>query len=406
MGALGRSSSRSRSRLEIIRAVHERPAPMTGHVQPPNRPLGPARSISRRNRASPARARAIRAGRKRSVPKLGAAARRVAEGRPGLANLGARENGVAVACDWLLIDGSSLIFRAYYGVPPGVRASDGLQVNAIRGFLERLGRLIVQRRPRYLVVADDWAWRPGWRVDLIPTYKSHRVAEPVPAGLAAQIPVIYDLLEGIGIDFVGVPDHEAEDVIATLSKLAPGTVEIASGDRDLFALVENPRVRVLYPDKSGLAVIDEDEVTRRYGIPGRRYADFAILRGDPSDGLPGLKGVGSVTAAGMIRRYGDIAGVLREKPLSDADRAYLASAIRAVLPVADLPIDLPPGRRHAYPANQAAMQSLAAQYGVRESALRLLAAVVSLAPGRGEPVDKHPSSAEIPTGRGPGSGSA
>jgi 5'-3' exonuclease len=256
-----------------------------------------------------------------------------------------------------------------------------MQVNAIQGFLERLGRLIVQRRPRHLVVADDWAWRPGWRVDLIPTYKSHRVAEPVPAGLAPQIPVINDLLAGIGIDVVGVADHEAEDVIATLARLASGTIEIASGDRDLFALVEDPRVRVLYPERSGLAVIDEDEVTRRYGIPGRRYADFAILRGDPSDGLPGLKGVGSVTAAGMIRRYGDIAGVLRDKPLSDADRAYLASAIRLVPPVADLPVELPPGRRDTYPGNQAVMWSLAAQYGVGESCRRLLAAVANLAAG-------------------------
>jgi 5'-3' exonuclease len=193
--------------------------------------------------------------------------------------------------------------------------------------------------------------------------------------------VIHDLLEAIGIDVVGVADHEAEDVIATLSELAPGTVEIASGDRDLFALVEDPRVRVLYPEKSGLAVIDEDEVTRRYGIPGRRYSDFAILRGDPSDGLPGLRGVGGVTAAGMIRRYGDIAGVLREKPLSDADRAYLTSAMRVVPPVADLPIDLPPGRRDAYPSSESAMQSLAAQYGVREPCGRLLAAVASLARG-------------------------
>jgi 5'-3' exonuclease len=232
-------------------------------------------------------------------------------------------------------------------------------------------------------------------VDLIPTYKSHRVAEPVPAGLAPQIPVIHDLLERIGIDVVGVAEHEAEDVIASLSKLAPGTVEIASGDRDLFALVEDPRVRVLYPEKAGLAVIDEDEVTRRYGIPGRRYADFAILRGDPSDGLPGLRGVGSVTAAGMIRRYGDIAGVLRERPHRDADREYLASAMRVVPPVADLPIDLPSGRRDAYPANEAAMESLAAQYGVRESCRRLLAAVVSLASGRGESVDERPPPADI-----------
>jgi len=284
--------------------------------------------------------------------------------------------GAAVACDWLLIDGSSLVFRAYYGAPATVRAPDGQQVNAIRGFLERLARLIVERRPRRVAVADDWAWRPEWRVELIATYKSHRVAEPVPDGLAPQIPVICDFLAAIGIDIVGVAEHEAEDVIATWCKLAAGTVEIFSGDRDLFALVDGPRVRVLYPEKSGLAVIDEDEVTKRFGIPGRRYADFAILRGDPSDGLPGLKGVGSVTAAGMIRRYGDIAGVLRERPLPDADREYLAKAMRVVTPVDDLPIALPPGRRDAYPADEAAMHALAAQYGVRDACGRLLAAVV------------------------------
>jgi 5'-3' exonuclease len=280
-----------------------------------------------------------------------------------------------VACDWLLIDGSSLIFRAYYGVPASVRAPNGLPANAIRGFLETLGRLIVRRQPRHLAVADDQAWRPSWRVDLIPSYKSHRVAEPIPAGLAPQIPVIRDLLDAIGIDMVGAAEHEAEDVIATWSRLAPGTVEIASGDRDLFALVEDPRVRILYPEKSGLAVINEHEVTRRYGIPGRRYADFAVLRGDPSDGLPGLKGVGGVTAAGMIRRYGDIAGVLRERPLRDADREYLTNAMSVVRPVADLPIALPSGRRDAYPAHEAALRSLAAQYGVREACGRLLTAV-------------------------------
>ena len=278
-------------------------------------------------------------------------------------------------CDWLLIDGSSLIFRAYYGVSARDGLPDRLQVHAIRGFLERLARLIAQRKPRHLIVADDQAWRPQWRVDLIPTYKSHRVAEPVPLGLAPQIQVIYELLENIGIDVVGVADHEAEDVIATLAKLARGTVEIASGDRDLFALVEDPRVRVLYPEKSGLAVIDEDEITRRYGIPGRRYADFAILRGDPSDGLPGLKGVGAVTAAGIIRRYGDIPGVLRERPLRAADREYLEHAIRVVPPVADLPIGLPPGRRDSYPVSEPALSALAERYGVRDSCDRLLAAV-------------------------------
>lgn len=267
-----------------------------------------------------------------------------------------------------------MIFRAYYGVPAGEPGPDGFPVNAIRGFLERLARLVAQRRPRHLAVADDEAWRPDWRVELIPTYKSHRLTEPVPGGLEPQLPVIRALLQAIGVDMAGVAEHEAEDVIATWCRLAPGTIEIASGDRDLFALVESPRVSVLYPEKSGLAVIDEDQLTRRYDIPGRRYADFAILRGDPSDGLPGLKGVGAVTAAGMIRRHGDIAGVLRDRQLRDADREYLESAMRVVPPVDHLPIELPAGRRDSYPADEAAMRSLAERYGVREACSRLLAA--------------------------------
>jgi 5'-3' exonuclease len=274
-----------------------------------------------------------------------------------------------------------MIFRAYYGVPAGEPGPDGFHVNAIRGFLERLGRLMAQRRPRHLAVADDEAWRPDWRVELLPTYKSHRVAEPVPGGLEPQLPVIRGLLEAIGIDMVGVAEHEAEDVIATWCRLAPGTIEIASGDRDLFALVESPRICVLYPERSGLAVIDEDEVTRRYDIPGRRYMDFAILRGDPSDGLPGLKGVGAVTAAGMIRRHGDIAGVLRARDLREADRQYLENAMRVVPPVDDLPIELPAGRRNSYPADEAAMRALADRYGVREACARLLAAARRLGSG-------------------------
>ncbi len=284
-----------------------------------------------------------------------------------------------MGCDWLLIDGSSLIFRAYYGVRDSAPAPDGRQVNAVRGFLDRLARLIAQRRPRHLAVADDAAWRPDWRVELIPTYKSHRTAEPMPRGLEPQLPIIRDLLEAIGIDMVGVAEHEAEDVIATWSRLASGTIEIASGDRDLFALVEDPRVRILYPEKSGLAVIDEAEVTRRYEIPGRRYADFAILRGDPSDGLPGLKGVGSVTAAGMIRQHGSIARILRVRQLSDADRAYLESALSVVAPATDLPIALPAGRRDAYPADEAALRALAARFGVGDPCARLLTAVARLA---------------------------
>ena len=290
-----------------------------------------------------------------------------------------------MACEWLLIDGSSLIFRAYYGALARARVS-GAEGNAIGGFLDRLARLVTDRRPRRLVIAEDRDWRPRWRVDLVAEYKAQRVAEPVPPGLVPHLPVISQLLEHIGVDVVGVADYEAEDVIASLTKRAPGTVEIASGDRDLFALVEDPRVRVLYPERTGLAVIDEAEITRRYAIPGRRYADFAILRGDPSDGLPGLKGVGAVTAAAMIRRHGDIAGVLRDRPLRPPDREYLEAVIAVVRPVDELPIALPPGHRDAYPANEGALRALAAHHHIEDSVERLLNALTRLASQRPRPV--------------------
>jgi 5'-3' exonuclease len=286
----------------------------------------------------------------------------------------ARDNP-RVPCDWLLVDGSSLIFRAFYGAQRRVRDAEALGTAAIGGFLLRLARLIVERGPARIVVADDADWRPQWRVEQLSSYKEHRVAEPVPPGLVPQIPVIAGVLDAIGIDLIGVAGYEAEDVIATLAAQISGTVEIASGDRDLFALVEDPRVRVLYPEKSGLSVIDEAEITRRYKIPGRRYADFAILRGDPSDGLPGLRGVGAVSAAALIRRHGDIAGVLRERALRPADREYLERAARIVPPVADLPIELPAGRRESYPADSATLGALVERSRVRGPADELVAAL-------------------------------
>jgi 5'-3' exonuclease len=279
--------------------------------------------------------------------------------------------------EWLLVDGSSLIFRAYYGVPDSVRAPDGRPVNAVRGFLDRLARLLTDLRPRRLAVASDADWRPRWRVDLLPSYKAHRVAEPVPPGLAPQMPVIDEALAAAGIDFVGVADYEAEDVIASwVAQVPPGTsVDIVSGDRDLFALVRAPDVRVLYPEKAGLAAIDEKEVERRYGIPGRAYADYAILRGDPSDGLPGLPGVGDRKAAELVRRYGGVAGLLAGGRLRDADREYLARAARVVPPVADIPVPLPPGRRDAYPADPERLVELGSRYRLDSAFERLLRAL-------------------------------
>lgn len=280
-----------------------------------------------------------------------------------------------MGADWLFVDGSSLIFRAFHGVPPTVRAPDGRQVNAVRGFLETLARLVTSRRPGNLAVASDEDWRPAWRVALIPEYKAHRTAEPIPPDLEPQMPVIHDFLAAIGVEFVGAAHHEAEDVIATWTAKAPGDVEIVSGDRDLYGLIEDPRVRVLYPEKGGLAVVDEAEVTRRYGIPGRMYADYAVLRGDPSDGLPGLRGVGAVTAASLITRHGGVAGLLRDGRLRPEQREYISRAMRVVQPVADVPVELPSGRRESYPADAAALDRLVQTFGLGSSSGRLVEAL-------------------------------
>jgi 5'-3' exonuclease len=281
-----------------------------------------------------------------------------------------------MATDWLLIDGSSLIFRAYYGVPRSVRAPGGELINAVRGFSETLARLVQTRAPSRVAIATDVDWRPAWRVALLPSYKEHRVAEPVPPELEPQMPLIESLMQALGVDMQGWRDHEAEDVIASWVEQLPDVrIEIASGDRDLFALVESTRVTVLYPERAGLAVIDEREVERRYGIPGRLYADFAVLRGDPSDGLPGLKGVGAVTAAQLLSKHGGVEGMIRDGVVSELQRTYLSNALQVVHPVRSLPVPVPPGRRDAYPADQVAVDALTERYGLRTPVQHLLDAL-------------------------------
>ena len=288
--------------------------------------------------------------------------------------------------DWMFVDGSSLIFRAFFGVPTSMRSPDGRPVNAVRGFMDRLANLIVERRPARLAVASDEDWRPAWRVALIPSYKAHRVAEPIPPQLAPQMPIIQEALDAAGVDFVGVPDYEAEDVIATwTAQLKEETVDVVSGDRDLFALVRDPRIRVLYPEKKGLTPVDEVEITRRYGVPGRLYGDFAILRGDPSDGLPGLTGVGDKKAAELVTRHGGLEGLLSAGRLRDSEREYLERARRVVPPVADLPIGLPAGRRDRYPADPEQVVALAERYGLTGPFERLLRALPLLGADASEP---------------------
>jgi 5'-3' exonuclease len=257
----------------------------------------------------------------------------------------------------LLVDYLSLLYRAFHSLPASV------PVQGVHGFLSMLARLVGDRRPEALAVAVDDDWRPEFRVAALPSYKTHRVAGPddAPDPVAPQEGVGREVLSALGVAVVGAEGFEAEDVIATLAARAQQPVEIASGDRDLFALVRDPDVKVLYPLRgvSTLLEVDEAEITRRYGIPGRAYGDFALLRGDPSDGLPGVPGIGEKTAAALIARYGSLDGLLASTDLSPAivrklaaGRDYLAAARRVVLPVTTVPlapVSLALPRRPAHP---------------------------------------------------------
>ena len=279
---------------------------------------------------------------------------------------------------WLFVDGSSLIFRAFYGVPQTTRAPDGTLVNAVRGTLETLARLITERKPTRLALATDVDWRPDWRVELLPSYKEHRTAEPVPPDLEPQMPVVMECLEAVGIDALGVAGYEAEDVIASLVARVEPPIEIYSGDRDLFSLIRDRDIIVLYPEKAGLAEVDEAEVGRRYSIPGRAYADFAILRGDPSDGLPGVAGIGAKKAADLVRRYGSVGAMLEAKLFRAADADYLVRACRIVPPVKDLEIEVPSGRREHWPDDPARVEELGRRYGIASSFERLVKALAMI----------------------------
>jgi 5'-3' exonuclease len=280
--------------------------------------------------------------------------------------------------EWLLVDGSSMIFRAFYGIPQTMRAPDGTLVNAVRGFMDNLARYITDRRPHHVAVTTDEDWRPDWRVELIPSYKEHRTAEPVPPALEPQMPIIMECLDAIGVDTVGLEGYEAEDIIASLVARVRPPVEIVSGDRDLFSLIRNREIIVLYPEKGGTAVVDEAEVERRYSIPGGAYADFAILRGDPSDGLPGLAGVGAKKAADLVRKYGSVAAMLEAGIFRASDAEYLEKAQQVVPPVADLKIEVPRGRRDRWPDDPARVEELGRRYGIASSMERLIKALASM----------------------------
>jgi len=292
----------------------------------------------------------------------------------------------------MLVDAANLYFRAFYAIPDSVAAPDGRPVNAIRGFLDMSAALIERRRPARWVACLDLDWRPAFRVELIPSYKAHRVArngeEEIPDLLGPQIPPLLALLDAFGLATAGAEGFEADDVMATLAHRDTDRVEVVSGDRDMLALATD-RVTVLYTGK-GLAKMEElgpAEVRAKYGVPAEYYADFAILRGDPSDGLPGVAGVGEKTAAALVGRFGSVERIVEAALAGDdgfpagaagkvrAAVDYLAKAPDAVRGRLDVPLEAIDDRLAAEPRDAERLARLAAEHGVQNSVARLAAAV-------------------------------
>jgi 5'-3' exonuclease len=311
----------------------------------------------------------------------------------------------------LLLDGASMWFRSFYGVPSSITSPDGRPVNALRGFLDAMAALILRERPHRLVVCDDWDWRPQWRVDRIPSYKAHRVAEPDPDGesdveevpdeLTPQVGWILDVLDAFGIPTAGAIGYEADDVLGTLAaRERRDPVVVVSGDRDLLQVVadEPVSVKVLYLGRglSNATMFGPGEVAERYGVPADRagpaYAELALLRGDPSDGLPGVAGIGEKSAMTLLAQYGSLERILDaaadpKSKLSKTFRKKLLDAgeyVHAALPVVRVATDAPvtlSTKTDVLPlaaADPNRVAALAEQHGVGSSIGRLQKALDAL----------------------------
>src|SRR5256886_5174109 len=288
----------------------------------------------------------------------------------------------------LLLDAASLLYRAYHAVPE-LRAADGTKVHAAMGFLNFVSRLLPDRKPGRFFAALDNDWRPAFRVDALPMYKTQRVAGPddPPDDVGLQFPILLEIFDAVGLSYAEADGFEAEDVIATIAAQTDERVEVVTGDRDLFAIVRDPRGKVLYTLRgvSELAEVDEGWVTKKYGIPGDRYLDYALMRGDPSDGLPGVAGIGEKTASQILRQYGSLDAALAAPDLNASIRVrlkrsadYLEAARRVVAPVADAPVRGGDGAIPNAPHDPARARALGERYRLSASVDRLIAALPSV----------------------------
>jgi 5'-3' exonuclease len=304
----------------------------------------------------------------------------------------------------MLLDSASLYFRAFYGVPDTVTSPDGMPVNAVRGFTDMVSTLITRYRPTDFVACLDYDWRPAFRVALLPTYKAHRVAtitgsgspdvEVVPDLLEPQVPVILAVLKAAGLCAVGADGFEADDVIATLAHRYDERgleVDVVSGDRDLIDLATE-RVRVHYTGKgmANIQTLTPAEVQVQYGVPAGHYADFAMLRGDPSDGLPGVAGIGAKTAATVVSQFGTIEQIVAaaqsgDKTMSNSVRVkvlaavdYLAVAPAVVRGRTDVPVDQLETTIPAAPADADMLAAIGKKFGIQSAVERLTTALAKV----------------------------
>jgi 5'-3' exonuclease len=291
-----------------------------------------------------------------------------------------------------VVDAPSLWYRAFHGVPESITAPDGTPVNAVRGFLDLVGRVIRETKPARLVCCLDLDWRPAFRVAAVPSYKTHRLAEngaeAEPDSLAPQVAILLEVLDALGVAVTGVEGYEADDVLGTLATRESGAVDVVTGDRDLFQLVDDSKpVRVLYTVEK-MRPYGEGDVSARFGIPGRAYADFAVLRGDPSDGLPGVKGIGEKTAAALVARFGTIEQIVEALEAGTTDgfpagaraklesaRDYLAAAPAVTRVSCDLPVPALDDALRAAPRDPARLLELSDRWGLESPLNRFLTAV-------------------------------
>ncbi len=294
----------------------------------------------------------------------------------------------------MLLDSASLWYRAYFGMPDTLVSPSGLQVNAIRGYLDMTSKLINLYKPNRIVACLEGDWRPSWRVELFPDYKMNRLdesgEEEEPDTLSPQIPILLDLLEALGFPMLGVDDYEADDLMATFAVNQPGPIRIVTGDRDLFQLVDDKRdVKVVYLAK-GIAnhdLVDLKWIEQKYEIPGDRYGLFAMIRGDASDGLPGIKGIGEKGAASIAKQFTNLHEVMkaaindderltaniRKKLLESAEYARIAPKLVGCatdVSIPEMKIDLP-----NKPLDTQKIQDIKEEFGLGTSVDRIMNAL-------------------------------